>query len=63
MLSEAALKSFKELYLAEFGEKISDERVQELAMNLLTIFSHVYKPVKKEWSDKLSEKTNKNKNI
>ena len=56
MLSEKALQEFKQLYLEEYGEEISDERATELGINLLTMFQNIYRPVKKEWSDKLVEK-------
>lgn len=56
ILSQSALQEFKKLYFEEFGEEISDEQAVELGTNLLTFFDHIYRPVKKEWSDKLSEK-------
>jgi hypothetical protein len=56
MLSEAALKEFKQLYLEEFGKEISDEKATELGINLLTLFQNIYRPVKKEWAEKLVEK-------
>ena len=62
MLSEAALQSFKKLYLEEFGEEISDEQATELGTNLLTLFKHIYRPLKKEWADEVSEDNKPNKN-
>lgn len=57
MLSETAIKDFKEVYKAEFGEELSDKEAVELGINLLTLFNHVYKPVKKVWiSDGLDNK-------
>lgn len=56
MLSEAALQEFKKIYQEEYGEEISDEQAQELGLNLLTVFSHIYRPVKKEWAEKLDKK-------
>ena len=56
MLSEAALKEFKQLYLEEFGEEISDAEATELGINLLTMFQNIYRPVKREWAEKLVEK-------
>ena len=49
MLSEAALQEFKKIWLEETGEEISDERATELGINLLTLFHHIYRPVKKDW--------------
>ncbi len=56
MISETAIKEFKELYLAEFGEEISDEKAVELGTSLLTLFNHIYRKVKKEWLGEDSEK-------
>lgn len=49
MLSASALKSFKEIYRAEYGEDIPDAQASELALNLLTLYDHIYRPLKKEW--------------
>ena len=54
-MTEEALQSFKKLYLEEFGEEISDERATELGTNLLTLFQHIYRPLKREWADEVSE--------
>lgn len=55
MISEAALQEFKNLYVEEFGEEISDEQAMELGINLLTLFNHIYRPVKKEWLAAVSD--------
>ena len=57
MLSENALKSFKKIWMEEFGEEIPDEKAVELGINLLTFFDKIYRPVKKDWL-----KNNENKN-
>ena len=49
MISGAALQEFKKIYADEFGEEISDERAMELGTSLLTLFHHIYRPVKKDW--------------
>jgi len=49
MISETALQEFIQLYAEEFNEKISDEQAMELGTNLLTLFHHIYRPVKKDW--------------
>lgn len=49
MISEIALQEFKKIWLAEFGEEISDERAAELGINLLTLFDKIYRPVPKSW--------------
>lgn len=42
-LSRAAIEEFKDIYEAEFGERLSDEKVQELALNLLRFFGVLVK--------------------
>jgi hypothetical protein len=54
MISETALRDFKEIYSQEFGEEISDKQATELGVNFLTIFDKVYRPVKKSWLDDVS---------
>lgn len=56
MLSDEALNEFKKIYKEEYGEEVSDEQAEELGLNLLTLFSYIYRPVKKEWIKKLDEK-------
>lgn len=51
MISEHALQEFKHIWQSEFGEEISDEIAIEEAVNLLTLFDAVYRPIKQEWID------------
>ena len=53
MLSDKALEEFKEIWLEEIGEEISDEQAMELGLNLLSIFDAVYRPIKKEWMEEI----------
>jgi len=62
MISSAALQSFKEIWFEEFGEEISDERAMELGTSLLTLFHHIYQPVKKDWLKAVSDDEKLNKN-
>ncbi len=55
MISETALQEFKRLYVEEFGEKITNEEAMELAASLLSLFDHIYRPVKKKWLDEVSD--------
>lgn len=48
MLSTQALQEFKEIWRQEYGEEISDDFAVEQAINLLTLFDAVYKPIKSE---------------
>lgn len=56
MLSEKALAEFKAIWKSETGEDISDQDATAAAINLLTMFDTVYRPVKKEWLNELDEK-------
>lgn len=47
-LSKEAIEEFKEIYRQEFGKEISDQTALELALNLLTLFQAIYRPVTKE---------------
>jgi hypothetical protein len=63
MLSDKALKEFKQIWKEEIGEDISDDLAVENATQLLTFFDAVYRPIKKEWvkkydDDKSNEQTN-----
>jgi len=49
MISKKALEEFKKIYKEEFGEKITDREAVSLGTNLLTMFSAVHRPIKKEW--------------
>lgn len=56
MLSDVALQEFKQLYLEEYGQELSDAEALELGVNLLTFMNAIYKPVKKEWLPDNEEK-------
>ncbi len=49
MLSKKALEEYREIHRQETGEIISDEKLVDEAINLLTLFNFVYRPIKKEW--------------
>lgn len=44
-LSKEAIQEFKEIYLKEFKEEISDEKAQELGQNLIDLFRIIYRPI------------------
>ena len=46
MISDTALREFKQIWLAEFGEDVSDEIAVGEAVNLLTMLDVVYRPIK-----------------
>ena len=49
MLSNEALQEFKEIWRKEFGSDLPDDLAVEEAINLLTMFDAIYRPIKKEW--------------
>lgn len=58
MISDSALQSFKKLWMDEFNEELPDDQAVKLAVNLLTFFDRIYKPIKKEWLPAVSGKEN-----
>lgn len=56
MLSKQALDEFKVIWRAEFGEDVPDDIATEEAINLLTMFNAIYRPIKKEWVDEYEKK-------
>jgi hypothetical protein len=49
MISKNALEEYKEIHRQETGEVFSDDVLLDEAINLLTLFDRVYRPIKKEW--------------
>lgn len=47
MISQERIEEFKQIYLEEFGEEISDERAYELGLQLLHLFQVIYQPLPK----------------
>ena len=56
MISDKALQEFKKIWYEEFNEEISDKEALSFGASLLTIFNHIYRPIKKEWVKTLSDK-------
>lgn len=56
MISDTALKEFKEIWRAEFGDEIADDIAVEEAVNLLALFNVVYRPVKRSEIDEYEER-------
>jgi len=46
-LSKQAVEEFQQIYEKENQQKISYEVAERLAMNLLRLFSAIYRPIKK----------------
>ncbi len=49
MVGKDSLEEFKKIWREEFGEEISDDFALAVATSFLSGFSHVYRPIKKEW--------------
>lgn len=56
MISRKALEKFKVIWKKKFGQNIPDEVATDEAINLLTMFNAVYRPIKKEWLDEYETK-------
>jgi len=59
MISAKALREFKKIWKEEFREEISNEFAIKEAVDLLTLFNVIYRPIKKEWLDEYENGTNK----
>lgn len=57
MISDIALKEFKEIWREEFHQEISDEAAMVEATQLLTLFDAIYRPIKKEWVKEYDDDT------
>ena len=58
-LNKEAIKEFKDIYYEEFGERISDEKAQEMGANLISLFKIIYRPLPKADNSKHSNQNNK----
>jgi len=56
MLSETAIKEFKEIWKEELGEDLPEDLAVKEAISLLTIFDHIYRPVRKSWFKAIGKK-------
>jgi len=48
MVPKEAIKEFRRLYKAEYGEEISDKEATDLAINLILLFKRIYRPSPKQ---------------
>ena len=46
-LSKKAIDEFKEIYFKKFGVQLTDEKANELGVELLEFFKLIYKPIPK----------------
>ncbi len=45
ILSKRAIEEFKELYLKEFKEQLSDDQAEEMASSVLSFFKIICRPI------------------
>ena len=50
-LSREAMEEFRAIYEEEFGQKLTDDEVQEIAMRLLRFFGILNRPLHDEVTD------------
>ena len=60
MLSKQALEEFKDIWKKKYGQEISDDFAMQQALNLLTLFGAVYRPIKKELGKYKNDDENRN---
>ncbi len=60
MLSKHALEEYKEIHRQETGKVLPDEVLVDEAINLLTLFNFVYRPIKKAWLQEYGQRTRDN---
>jgi hypothetical protein len=58
MISEEALQEFMQLYQEEYGVELDKKTATDLAVNLLTFFKTIYRPIKKEWLNEYKKNNN-----
>lgn len=57
MLSKHALEEYKEIHRQETGKVLPDEVLVDEAINLLTLFNFVYRPIKKAWLQEYGQRS------
>ena len=60
MLTKHALEEYKQLHREETGTVLPDEVLANEAINLLTLFNFVYRPIKKAWLEEYEQRTRDN---
>lgn len=55
MMDDGDIKAFQAIYKEEFGKEISKEVAAEQGMQLLTLMSHIYKPMTQEEHDEVHQ--------
>ena len=63
MLTKQALEEYKQLHREETGTVLPDDVLANEAINLLTLFNFVYRPIKKEWLKEYGQRTRDNSDM
>ena len=56
MLTKHALEEYKEIHRQETGKVLPDDVLADEAINLLTLFNFVYRPIKKAWLEEYGQR-------
>lgn len=56
-LSQKAISDFKQIYLKKFNQQLSDEKANELGVELLEFFKLIYRPIPKKDYERLYQNT------
>ena len=56
MLTKHALEEYKQIHREETGTVLPDDVLANEAINLLTLFNFVYRPVKKAWLEEYGKR-------
>lgn len=56
MLTKHALEEYKQIHLEETGTVLPDDVLANEAINLLTLFNFVYRPIKKAWLEEYGKR-------
>jgi len=54
-LSQKAIEEFKQAYLDEFNEKISDAQAKEMGENLVALFRIICRPIPEQFRRKYEQ--------
>jgi hypothetical protein len=63
MLTKHALEEYKEIHHQETGKVLPDDVLANEAINLLTLFNFVYRPIKKAWLQEYGQRTRDNSDM
>lgn len=63
MLTKHALEEYKQIHREETGTVLPDDVIANEAINLLTLFNFVYRPIKKAWLEEYGKRTRDNSTL